>query len=128
MQHVHIASATVPTSWWKRENLWPGLALLGVTAVAWGYTLTRSGAMSGMQISDAMDTMGGMQEAGALVQPGDLILFLLAACRRERMKWGMSLTIRPTWSIFGAQNGVSDRIRTAGGEVNDILTITPTNC
>ena len=44
------------------------------------------------------------------------------------MKWGMSLTIRPTWSIFGAQNGVSDRIRTAGVEVNDILTITPTNC
>jgi hypothetical protein len=52
----------------------------------------------------------------------------LAACRRERMKWGMSMTIRPVWAIFRAQEGVGDRVRTAGGEANDILTITPTNC
>ncbi len=44
------------------------------------------------------------------------------------MEWGMSMIIRPVWSIFGPQNGLGDRLPTPGGEVNDILTITPTNC
>ena len=63
------------------------------------------------------------------VREGDtLVVTRLTACRRERMKWGMSMTIQPAWSFFVAQKGVSGLLHTAGGEVNDILTITPTNC
>ena len=76
MQHAHMASSTTPTSWWKRENFLPGLALLGVTAGAWAYTLTQATAMPGMQMPATMDTMGGMEASRALVQPGDLALFL----------------------------------------------------
>lgn len=32
------------------------------------------------------------------------------------------------WTIFGAQNGVCGFLQASGVEVNDILTITPTNC
>jgi hypothetical protein len=42
MEHTHVAPAT--TTWWKRENLVPGLALLVLTAVAWAYTLSQVGA------------------------------------------------------------------------------------
>ena len=59
-------------TWWKRENLYPGLALLALTAIAWAYTLSQASSMNGMtmpaapeHVSDApmstgMDNMDGM--------------------------------------------------------------------
>lgn len=89
-------------TWWKRENLLLGLALLVLTAIAWVYTLSQAGAMRDMAMPAATDsvtgptmpsdtdTMGSMEmpasspeqtgtvePAGAMVQPGGLSLFLV---------------------------------------------------
>src|SRR6266545_1272306 len=39
----------------------------------------------------------------------------LAACRRELIKWGKSVTIRPALSTIGAQEGFGGHLRTPGG-------------
>ncbi len=44
------------------------------------------------------------------------------------MKWGKSLTIGAVLFIIGPQNGFGGRLRASDGEVNGILTISPTNC
>ncbi len=40
---------------------------------------------------------------------------ILAACRREPMKWGSAVTISPTSSTIGAQEGSGGQLRTPGG-------------
>ena len=61
MEHSHVAPGPATTIWWKRENLWQGLALVVLAAVAWAYTLSQSGAMQGMAPSTAMGSQGGME-------------------------------------------------------------------
>ena len=75
MQHTRSTTGATTVTWRKRENLVPGLALLGLTAIAWAYTLTQAIAMPDMQMS-AMDTMGSMEASGVLFQPGELVLFV----------------------------------------------------
>jgi predicted metal-binding membrane protein len=89
MKHTPGAPRTAAVSWWKRENLLPGSVLLVVAAVAWAYTLAQAGAMNGIalptttgsmgdleMLTDGMDTAGTAENAGAMVQPGGLLLFL----------------------------------------------------
>jgi predicted metal-binding membrane protein len=78
MEHKRVAPAT--GTWWKRENLVPGLALLVLAAVAWAYTVSHAGAMNGMALPvplHRMDTTGTAEPAWAMTQLGGLVLFLL---------------------------------------------------
>jgi predicted metal-binding membrane protein len=70
-----------PTStWWTRENLLPALALLLLTAVAWGYTLW-SAAMHDMAMADGLDLLlfliGWGVMMAAMMLPAILPLILL---------------------------------------------------
>jgi predicted metal-binding membrane protein len=74
---VEQSPAATPTvTWWKRENLVPGLALVVLAAAAWVYTLVQTGTMRGMQPPANADPMGAMEPASTLVHGGDLALFL----------------------------------------------------
>ncbi len=64
VEHTHIAPAA--TTWWKRENVVPGLALLVLTAVAWAYTLSQAGAMTGMVLPAPQDRVGTMEPSSAM--------------------------------------------------------------
>jgi predicted metal-binding membrane protein len=74
VEQSHAATPTV--TWWKRENLVPGLTLVVLAGAAWVYTLVQAGSMGGMQPPAWTDPMGAMAPASTLVQVGDLILFL----------------------------------------------------
>jgi predicted metal-binding membrane protein len=58
-------------SWWRRENLLAGLALMALAALGWAYVAYQAASMGSMQSSAAM---GGM-EMGPI---GEVALFLLA--------------------------------------------------
>ena len=102
MEQSHAAIGTAVARWWRRENLLPGLALLALTAIAWGYTLSQARSMNRMAMPaapanmsappastamgnmDSMDmptmsdgTMAAAESPAAIVRPGDLILFLV---------------------------------------------------
>lgn len=102
MEQAQGAGGPPGATWWKRENLLPGLALLVLAAVAWVYTLSQASGMETLampaatrgknttSMSTEMDTMGnmelptgsrdnagGMEPAATMVQPGGLTLFLV---------------------------------------------------
>lgn len=102
MERAQVAPGTPEVTWWKRENVLPGLMLLVLTALAWAYTLSQTGSMHGMAVpatpgsasdpsmSTDMDNMGGMEmpaggmdkpdamePAAPMVQPIGLSLFLV---------------------------------------------------
>lgn len=92
MDHMRPSPGTL--TWWKRENLIPGLALLVLTGVAWAYTLSELGAMFGLSMTTGatmrgMDMPAGMpmerpaqgmmdqaRSTGLLFQLGKVLLFL----------------------------------------------------
>jgi predicted metal-binding membrane protein len=115
MDHAHVTAGPATAIWLRRENLWAGLMLLLVTAVAWAYTLFQADTMLGMLMpaatgevdttasssvmddlnatngmavpsatanmgdmeqSPGLDTPAGVDSIGALVRPGNLLLFL----------------------------------------------------
>ncbi len=105
MEQAHRALGPTVATWWKRENLLPGLALLLLAAVAWVYTLSQASVMNTMampaattgmndpSMSTAMDNMENMENmelpgdtvdnpstmepAVSVVQPGGFTLFLV---------------------------------------------------
>ena len=63
MEHTSAFTPSVLERWRRRENLLPGIALLGLAAVAWTYTAYQASIMGSME--DAMagariSTMGGL--------------------------------------------------------------------
>ena len=68
----HTPSAPAAERSWRRENLTPGMILLLVTALAWGYTF-RAGSMRAVP----MPSMPGMEGAGTSHGPGSLTPFLV---------------------------------------------------
>ncbi len=95
MEHMHHAAGAAVAHWWKREHLWPGLALLVLTAIAWAYTVAQVDGMGTMNRPAAasqaiatdpmmamdmpgrdMQGMGGVEAGGAIVPLAELALFL----------------------------------------------------
>ena len=71
-------AATPTLSWWKRENLVPGLILVVLTVVAWAYTLSQAGAMEPMApAAGGMGNMTTSEPVSVLVQLGSLSFFLV---------------------------------------------------
>ena len=54
MQHSDVSgfAANITNLWRKRENTWPLLTLMAITAVAWAYTIHQTSVMSGMSMSE----------------------------------------------------------------------------
>ncbi len=76
MEQSHAATPTV--TWWRRENLVAGVALVVLAAAAWAYTLSYVGAMESMAPSAGdMGTMSIPEPAGLIAQLGSLAVFLV---------------------------------------------------
>ena len=75
MEQSQAATRTV--TWWRRENLVPGVTLLALTVVAWAYTLSQAGAMESMAPGAGdMGNMGTAEPVSVMAQLGSLTLFL----------------------------------------------------
>jgi predicted metal-binding membrane protein len=61
MEHASAFAPVVLNRWRKRENLLPGLALLGLTVAGWGFIAYQARAMGGMEAMSGarISTMGG---------------------------------------------------------------------
>jgi predicted metal-binding membrane protein len=70
MESSSAFAPAVLERWWRRENLFAGLALMALAAVGWAYVAYQAASMGSMHSA----AMGGMQ-MGAI---GEATLFLLA--------------------------------------------------
>lgn len=61
-------------AWRKREHLWPGLILVGMTMLGWAYTLQQ---ITSAPQSEMAGDLGGMRMAVESASLADLSLFLL---------------------------------------------------
>ncbi|GAC1554512.1 MAG: DUF2182 domain-containing protein [Herpetosiphon sp.] len=77
MEQMDVAGSP-SARWWKRENLVPGLMLLGLTGLAWIYTVSSANLMNAGPMPADMGGMTMPVDQSRLAQSVAIALFLVA--------------------------------------------------